>query len=166
MLKKIFCIFILTFLTTTKKPFFSNNSRVLCKKHHHRPRGRIDGISALGHQYDTGAAWAIICKNTPYGNVPGKRDNPGGAYYPWGGKEHRCHSYDLVGGKLIHVSQEIPCSCEPKGYQTNDHQYYFNVVIDGIHGLVPGKATEDLKHAWYSWGGKDWYASKNFYVVC
>ena len=131
-----------------------------------KPKGPINGVKALGFQYDSGAAWAALCKETEHGTVPGKRDSKGKVYYPWGGKEHKCKSFDLVGGKLIHHLMALPDGCQPRGFQTNDKKKYYNAVINGAHGMVPGKASFDLKMAWYGWGGKEHYVRSDFYVIC
>ena len=128
--------------------------------------GYINGVPAMGFQYDSGAAWAALCKNTAHGTVPGKRDDGGGVYYAWGGKEHGCTNYDLIHGDLIHHSMALPSGCEPKGLQSNDNNKYYNAVVDGVHGMVPGKAKADLTMAWYSWGGKEYYVRSKFYVIC
>ena len=120
---------------------------------------------AMGFQYNSGPVWAILCK-TPYGIIPGKLDGAGGAYYPWGWIEHKCESYEKVYGILYPNKGTIPTSCKPKGYQTNDKSKYFNAVIQSNKGLVPGKASQDLKYAWYSWGGKETPVTDDFYVIC
>ena len=129
-------------------------------------QGPIDGIKALGFQYDSGAAWSVLCKETEHGTIPGKRDHQGGVYYPWGGQEHVCNSYDIISGKLIHHLVPLVPGCEPKGFQTNDNSKYYNAVVNGAHGMVPGKANTDLTMAWYSWGGQEHFVKDDFYVVC
>ena len=133
-----------------------------------KPKGPINGIHAVGYQYDSGAAWSIICKNTPHGTVPGKRDGRGGTYYPWGWKEHPCKDWELVSGMLIHESQPLPADCEARGFQSDDNSPYYNSVVVSNHGMVPGKAklSGNKKSAWYSWGGKEHPVSANFYIVC
>ena len=123
-------------------------------------------IAATGFQYDSGAAWSILCLETPYGEVPGKLDNAGGAYYPWGGKEHKCEKYKAISGKLVHNTDELPKDCEPQGFQTNDDAEYYNAVVSSEDGMVPGKAKEDLSYAWYSYGGVEKWVTDEFYVVC
>ena len=122
--------------------------------------------NAMGFQYDSGPAFAILCKGTPYGTVPGKLDGAGGAYYPWGWQEHKCDSWEQVHGVLYTNKATLPDNCQPKGFQTNDNNKYFNAVIQSDKGFIPGKASEDLKWAWYSWGGKETPVTDNFYVIC
>ena len=59
----------------------------------------------------------------------------------------------------------LPSGCEPKGLQLDDGIYY-NAVVNGPHGMVPGKAKEDLSMASYGWGGKEHFVKDDFYVVC
>ena len=125
-----------------------------------------DGVPAIGFQYDSGAAWAVVCTNTPYGRVPGKMDGRGGVYFPWGWKEHRCNSWDLVHGVLIHHSMPLPANCNPRGHQNNDNADYYNAVIDGPDGMIPGKASADLRTAWYSYGGRETPVNSGFYIIC
>ena len=125
-----------------------------------------DGTPAIGFQYDSGAAWSILCNGTPYGTVPGKLDGAGGAYYPWGWKEHPCDDYDLVFGKLVYYTSTIPEDCKPKGFQTNDNTAYYNAVILSEHGRIPGKGIIDKKMAWYSYGGQEFPVHDNFYIIC
>ena len=122
--------------------------------------------NAMGFQYDSGPAFAILCKGTPYGTVPGKLDGAGGAYYPWGWQEHKCESWEQVHGILYSNKVSLPENCEPKGFQTNDNNKYYNAVVQSDKGLIPGKASQDLKFAWYSWGGKETPVTDNFYVIC
>ena len=112
------------------------------------------------------AAWPILCENTPKGNVPGKLDDNGGAYYPWGGVEHRCGEWKAVRGSLVSKDNSLPDNCEPKGFQTNDNNKYYNAVLWLDDGLIPGKAALDLSMAWYSWGGKEIYVRDDFFVIC
>ena len=115
----------------------------------------IKGVPAMGFQYDSGASWAALCKNTPHGTMPGKFDG-NAAYYPWGEIEHRCGDYELIYGKLAPATSSLPAGCEPKGFQFDAQMPHYNVVIYGAHGLMPGKANADLSWAFYSWGGKEW----------
>ena len=138
------------------------------KSEGHDTTGLYKGVRAVGFQYDSGAAWAIVCTKTPYGTVPGKLDGAGGAYYPWGWKEHRCVDWDTIHGELVFFKHELPENCKPKAHQTNDDSDYYNAVVVSDHGMIPGKAkiSGDLKTAWYSWGGQEFPVNDNFYFVC
>ena len=129
-------------------------------------QGPIQGVNAVGFQYDSGAVWAVLCKNNGYGVVPGKMDGRGAAYFAWGGKEHHCQDYDIVGGTLYLKSMTLPKGCKPKGYQINDNKNYFNAVIDSEHGMIAGKANTEMSMAWYSWGGIEHYVRDKFYIIC
>ena len=126
----------------------------------------IEGAPAMGFQYDSGASWAVLCTGTPYGTIPGKLDGNGGAYFPWGGKENRCSSFEIVWGTLYPNGSALPADCAAKGFQTNDNAAYYNAVINGAHGWVPGKANAAATYAWYPWGGKEHGTKSNFYVIC
>ena len=121
---------------------------------------------AVGFQYDTGAAWAVVCKGTEHGNVPGKRDNRGGVYYPWGGKERRCNDFEVVYGELVYFTSPIPADCPARGYQNDTKKNLYNAVIVSKHGMVPGKANLDLSWAWYPWGSKEHGVTDQFYIIC
>ena len=125
-----------------------------------------DGKPASGFQYDSGAAWAIICKKTPYGPIPGKLDGRGGAYYPWGGRETVCSDYDIMSGTLVYYTEPLPAGCKPQGYQSNDHQGYYNAIIVSKHGYVPGKTDSRRRNAWYPWGTQEHHVRSNFYIIC
>ena len=126
----------------------------------------VKGVPAMGFQYDAGAMWAALCKNTPHGTMPGKFNPNQGAFYPWGEKEHSCYDYELVFGKLAPPTFPLPEGCQPKGFQYDAQMPHYNVLIYGAHGLVPGKANDSLGYAFYAWGGKEWGTDSNFYVIC
>ena len=111
-------------------------------------------------------AWPILCKNTSRGNVPGKLDDNGGAYYPFGGEEHRCTKFKALRGSLASKDNSLPDDCEPKGFQTNDNNKYYNAIIQLDDGLIPGKAAFDLSKAWYSWDGDEIKVTEDFYILC
>ena len=127
----------------------------------------VRGVPAIGFQYNNGAAWAILCYNTPYGTVPGKRDGHGGVYYTFGAKEYRCGSkWKPIYGQLYHMYDGVPDDCKPLGYQTNDKKHYYNALVMGDHGMVPGKANMSKTMAWYPYGGKEHYVRAGFYIIC
>ena len=130
------------------------------------PRKSVKDVSGIGFQYDSGAAWSVICLNTQYGDIPGKRDNRGGVYFPWGGKEYRCDDWIANHGQLFFHTSPLPCDCKPHGYQTNDGNKYFNSVVVSKHGMIPGKALLDLSMAWYSYAGAEVFVRENFYIIC
>ena len=138
------------------------NSRRLCGS----SRILKEGESATGFQYDSGAAWAILCKGTPWGNIPGKLDGRGGAYYPWGGVERGCSSYDVVSGTLVYYTEPLPAGCQPKGYQSNDRQHYYNAIIVSNDGNVPGKADASRTNAWYPYDTHEHHVTAGFYIIC
>ena len=121
---------------------------------------------AIGFQYDSGAAWAVICYGTCHGDVPGKKDNKGGAYYPWGGKELRCKDYDLVYGRLVYYTDPLPDDCYPLGYQNDTKKAMYNAVVISDMGMIPGKANLDLSRAWFPWGNKEHGVRDRFYIIC
>ena len=125
----------------------------------------IEGVSAMGFQYDSGAVWAALCKNTPHGTMPGKFDGKA-AYYPWLEKEHKCVDYELIYGKFVPATLPLPEGCEPRGFEFDIQGLLYNVVIFGPHGLIPGKAFDDLSWAFYSWNGKEYASQSDFYVIC
>ena len=129
-------------------------------------RNLKEGESATGFQYDSGAAWAILCKDTPWGNIPGKLDNRKGAYYSWGGVEKECSSYDIVNGVLVYYTEPLPDCCAPRGYQTNDRQNYYNAVIVSNDGNVPGKADSSRTNAWYPYDTHEHHVTAGFYIIC
>ena len=131
----------------------------------------VRGKAALGFQYNNGAAWAILCTRTPYGTIPGKLDGHKGAYYTWRGKEKRCHHWTPIDGTLYPIDNRydevpIPFDCKPRGYSPKTKEYFYNAIVPGVHGMVPGKASCDLRQAWYGWGWKQWCAKGIFYVIC
>ena len=121
---------------------------------------------AIGFQYDSGAAWAVVCKNTAHGNVPGKKDNRGGAYYPWGGKEWRCNDYDMVYGRLVYYTDPMPDNCQSLGYQNDTRKSLYNAVVISDMGMIPGKANLDLSWAWFPWGSREHGVRDRFYIIC
>ena len=124
-------------------------------------------ISAIGFQYNSGALWAAICKDTPHGDIPCKVHSSNGSHYSWGGQEYRWNnSYQIVYGELVSNKAKRPCKCKPKGYQFDDEKRYFNAVIPSKHGLVPGKANLKRTMAWYPWGQKEYFVQDHFYIIC
>ena len=120
---------------------------------------------------DTGPIWAIICKNTEHGEVPGSLNGYGEAYYPWGGHRHRCNDFKVISGKLVSSRVFSPSLCpnRPSAYQTNDHQYYFSAVAKSSFGWVVGKANSAGTSAWfYVYGEESKINSSDieFFLVC
>ena len=135
------------------------------------PPRRVNRLKRIRKHYtsyvfNNQAAWPILCENTAKGNVPGKLDDKGGAYYPWGGKEHVCGEWKPIRGALVSSTNEIPENCDVRGFQTNDNRKYYNAVIKTDQGLIPGKAAWNLSMAWYSWGGLEIYVREDFFVIC
>ena len=125
----------------------------------------LEDKPAMGFETE-GILWAIICYDTPYGNVAGKASKNNLGHYPWGGYEHECKSYNVVFGELIFHTAPLPDSCSANSFQTNDKQYYYNAVVVSKHGMIPGKGDRNLQHAWYSYGGVEYFVEKNFYIIC
>ena len=122
---------------------------------------------ALGYSHSEGAQWVALCKNTPKGTVPGRYSKKGKATYEWGHKEHKCKQFSIVYGELVHARSVLPSNCAPRGYQKNDKNYYYNAVFVTKHGMIPGKASENLKNGWYSHQGKYGKVTDgDFYIVC
>ena len=122
---------------------------------------------ALGYSYSEGPQWPILCKNTKWGTVAGRYNRKSGATYEWGHKEHKCKQYSVVYGELVHAKATLPSNCFPRALQSNDKNYYYNVIFVNQHGMIPGKASENLRKGWYSHKNKA-YQSKDgdFYIVC
>ena len=129
-------------------------------------RNFYQGEPAVGFQYDDGPQWSCICHQTPHGNIPGKVNDRGEAYYSWGGKEHSCPQFEVVSGALIYYSEPLPSTCVPKGYQNDTGEFFYNAVIGSNDGMVPGKAHVSLHDAFYPYGGKEHVAHVGFYIVC
>ena len=149
-----------------------NNKTFKCSSKKYNPfsdwksRNFVMGKPAIGFGYDIGSLWAIVCKRTANGDVPGKRDKHGKVTYPWGGLEYSCYQWVAVFGQLIHCTAPFPDYCLNRGFQTNDQNQYYNAVIVSSHGMIPGKANHSLTAAWYGWEGKEYMVNDHFYVIC
>ena len=126
----------------------------------------VRGVPAIGFQYDSGPAWAVICYDTKHGTVPGKLDNRRNAYYPWDYKEYECDSWNPVFGKLVHSEDHLPENCSLKGSQASDGNLYYNAVINSSDGMIPGKVNASFDLASYSYGSKEHPVTSGFYLIC
>ena len=124
-------------------------------------------LPALGYDYETGPEWPILCKNTKWGTVAGRYSKKKKARFGWGLKNHRCREFSIVYGELVHRKAVLPSHCSPQAYQTNDKNWYYNIIVVTENGMIPGKAQENLRHAWYSNGKKELAIKHdNYYIVC
>ena len=126
----------------------------------------VRSVPAIGFQYDTGAAWAIICTDSRYGMIPGKLDNKHDAYFSFDGHEIACKDWVPIHGELVYYQSPLPQNCTTKGYQDRNGEKYYSAVIMSENGMIPGKANENLSMAWYSFDMKEFSVRKNFYVIC
>ena len=126
----------------------------------------ISSKPAVGFDYTNGPLWSIMCIGTPYGNVAGKLTKDKRAFYSWGASELECDHYEVKFGELVYHSAPIPDDCKPSVFQLNDKEYYYHVVVNSKYGMIPGKGQQDGKAAWYSFGGKEFRVTRNFYIIC
>ena len=123
--------------------------------------------SAVGIARGNGPLWSVVCKGTPHGNIPGRVDSNGTAYYPWGGQEHRWQGSvsGAITGGLYWNNERLPNGCKTRGSQ-NDGGNYYAAVISTVNGSLPGKANQNRSEAWYSWGGREISVRDRFQVIC
>ena len=128
-------------------------------------QGYQQGVAATGFQLDRGLMWNIIC-DSRHGMVPGKMDNRGEAWYPWGGREWGCPRVArVVTGRLVAWDQPLPANCAPQGSQKDSGPYHA-ALVQSPHGLVPGKAKKSRNMGWYCWGGREMYVRSRYYFIC
>ena len=124
---------------------------------------------ALGVIYGQGPLWAVICKKTGHGDVPGYLNSHGEAFHPWGQKNNKCSDYEVVSGVLISSKFFKTSDCEARGYQTNDRDKYYNAVIPTKYGWIPGKANGTATSAWYYYDRREYRVNSfndDFYMIC
>ena len=120
------------------------------------------------YQNDAGFLQTAVC-DAPHGKIPGKT-NGSWCWYSWGGKESyvtQKSQFTIIQGKMMLTTQDIS-KCAASGHQTNDNKNYWSALINGAHGLVPGKYDPPRKMAWYPWGGLEYVVTDltKVVVVC
>ena len=126
----------------------------------------IDGSLPLGFDDMSGLLWAVMCLNTPHGNVAGKLDKDQKGFYVWGGREHECLEWEQIEGTLYTNRGEIPNHCQPLGDQHDSGESHYNVVVQSEHGMIPGKGLRSSDTAWYGYQGVEMSTQDNFYYLC
>ena len=111
----------------------------------------LNSVEAVGHAKGNGPLWSVICENTPYGDIPGRVDSQGNAYYTWDGHETRCLKLSgPINGDLYWFDEKLPSDCKLRGHETDSKTDFYAALIHTKYGSLPGKAMKDLKMAWYS----------------
>ena len=122
---------------------------------------------AMGYIHNEGPMWPIVCKNTKWGSVAGFYSKKKGARMTWGGKVHPCKQFAVVYGELVHRRALLPSHCSPRARQSNDKQYYYNIMVFTRYGFIPGKALENFKEGWYHEGNREiGFRHDDYYIVC
>ena len=109
---------------------------------------------------------SIVC-NTSVGRIPGKLTEENKAYFSYNKREYVCHNYEVLEGRRIPDTGELPEECNGKGYDTGDDRIIYPVVVYNKHGEIPGKAYEgvDRKYGYYGLD-KGQYRRRRFDWFC
>merc|ERR1712136_155386 len=107
---------------------------------------------------ENGRYWCAVAK-TPWGKIPGKANEEGTCWYPYGGQEHTTDDFDYVRVRRLKHSPQT----EPQGNQNDGAGELWCAISKTEHGKIPGKAKDG--ECWYPYGGEE-HSTRNFKYAC
>lgn len=122
----------------------------------------------LGYQYDGAGHLYIGVANTKWGTIPGKAKD-GTCWYPYGGEEYETSDFSWPSAApdtyFLYANDGYgpPVYGFKAGEQTDGAGELYAAVAITDEGQIPGKAKGNT--CWYSYGGKEYYTSKFYWVV-
>lgn len=142
-----------------------NTATCIFKPNHGSPP---DDAMMLGYQNDGAGDLFLAVANTKWGTIPGKAKD-GTCWYPYGGKEYYtsdfswpCAAFEMY---TLYENDGYgpPVYGLKVGFQGDGTGDLYAAVAITDHGQIPGKAKDNT--CWYSYGGKEHYTSKFYWVV-
>jgi len=125
----------------------------------HRPRGEH-------HTEDENGRYYCAIAKTPHGKIPGKANEEGTCWYPYGGEEHTAEKFKYVSWDWDAESSSSSSDSDKEeiapGFQTDGAGYLWCAVANTEHGKIPGKAKDGT--CWYPYGGEEHETSDFDYV--
>ena len=119
---------------------------------------------ALGFEIGFGPVWNIVCITSDWGDIPGKLNIHGRAFFTYKYSVYHCKSYFKVNGIMRLNKGVIPENCFSKGKQYDNNSNIYSTIAISQYGNIPGKASTPRVSVFSHQGIR--FTSKDFYWIC
>ncbi|EFC36690.1 predicted protein [Naegleria gruberi] len=125
--------------------------------------GMVPHNAITGFQNDGAGVVYVAVAHSQWGNIPGKANASGTAWFPYGGQEQVTNNFSyVVNGTTYKHSGDSPAQSVATGYQNDGAGTLWSAIAHTSHGDIPGKAKGNT--CWYPYGGKE-ETTQNFSYV-